>query len=400
MGKRDMRLRPLVAVLALVLALGLAAIAVACGDQDGADQLSTEGADQLSTESTAQSSTEGADQPSVDGTGIPADETIQDGIGILGLGAGPKWWADRNNTGFVLFVDSFMYMVDCGGGTPQELYNYGQGQSKLHDLFITHYHFDHYIGLADLLSRGYQTKDLNPQGTKSAISSLDIYGPPGLQEIVDGFMEGLAIGQDLHNWQRAEGTPWLIPTVAEIDLPETGVQVIMEDKRVRVSATRVDHDVDVADAYAYRFDILEGANAGKSVVFSGDRNDDNSNREPAVNDQFRADFRELAKGATVLVHEVGLTDWAAQISDPSEGGFAEALYNHLVNSHTDAAQVVVLAAELDVPMLVLQHYGNIGADYTLEETRDIIYDAVTEANETAGYKGEIIAPLEGDLITF
>ena len=34
----------------------------------------------------------------------------------------------------------------------------------------------------------------------------------------------------------------------------------MEDKRVRVSAMRVDHDVDVADAYAYRFDILAGAN--------------------------------------------------------------------------------------------------------------------------------------------
>ena len=45
----------------------------------------------------------------------------------------------------------------------------------------------------------------------------------------------------------------------------------------------------------------------------------------------------------------------------------EALYNHLVNSHTDAPVVVALAAELDVPMLVLQHYGNIGSEYSLQE---------------------------------
>ena len=369
-----------VAGLVALLALGLAAMAVACGDETSTEDGSTE--------------------VSAAGTGIPAAEVIEDGIAILGLGAGPKWWADRNNTGFVLFVDTFMYMVDCGGGTPWELYQLGQGQSKLHDVFITHMHFDHYIGLADLLSRGYQTKDLNPQGTKAAISSLDIYGPPGIQEIVDGFEAGLLKGHDLHNWQRKEGTPWLIPEVIEIDLPDSGLQVIMEDKRVRVTTTRVDHDVDVADAYAYRFDILEGANKGKSVVFSGDRNDDNPNRDPETNDKFRAQFRELAEGATVLVHEVGLDDWAVKIADPSEGGFEEALYEHLVNSHTDASGVVVLAAELDVPILVLQHYGNIGAEYSLQEARDIIYEAVMEANEEAGYEGEIIAPLEGDVISF
>ncbi len=237
---------------------------------------------------------------------------------------------------------------------------------------------------AEFLARGYQTRDVNAAGTQSPLSALDIYGPPGTQELTDGFMEGLGVGHSLHNWAQNPGTPWLIPAVTEVDLPETGVQVVFEDKRVRVTATRVDHDYDVQDAYAYRFDILEGANKGKSVVFSGDRNDNNAGREPALNEQFRTQFRELAQGATVLVHEVGLSDWAVKIADPSEGGQMEALFNHLVNSHTDAPAVVVLAAELNVPMLVLQHYGNIGTEYTLEEARDLIYDAVIEANKTAG----------------
>ena len=373
MSKRRTWPSLLVAGLVLAMVLGLAALA--CGSDKSTDDISAEAV-------------------------TPTTGVIQDGIGILGLGAGPKYWPDRNNTGFVLYVDSFMYMVDIGGGTPQELYNLGQGFSKLHDVFITHLHFDHIGGLAELLARGYQTRDMNAAGVESPLASLDIYGPPGTQNLTSGLMEGLTGGFDLHNWQRAPGTPWLIPKVDEIDLPDTGVQVIMEDKRVRVSAVRVDHDVDVADAYAYRFDILEGANKGKSVVFSGDRNDDNANRDSAVNEQFRAQFRELAKGATVIVHEVGLSDWAVKIADPAEGGQMEALYNHLVNSHTDAPVVVALAAELDVPMLVLQHYGNIGSEYSLQEARDFIYDAVTVANKTAGYKGQIIAPLEGDVIEF
>jgi ribonuclease BN (tRNA processing enzyme) len=374
-GKRRTWLSLLVAGLVLALALGLAALAAGCGSDKSTDDTSA-------------------------GSEAPKAEVIQDGIGILGLGAGPKFWPDRNNTGFVLYVDSFMYMVDIGGGTPQELYNLGQGFSKLHDLFITHLHFDHIGGLAEFLARGYQTRDVNAAGVESPLASLDIYGPPGTQSLTEGLMQGLAGGFDLHNWQRAPGIPWLVPKLNEVALPETGVQVIFEDKRVRVSATRVDHDVDVEYAYAYRFDILEGANKGKSVVFSGDRNDNNANRDPAVNEQFRAQFRELAKGATVLVHEVGLSDWAVKIADPTEGGQMEALYNHLVNSHTDAPAVVVLAAELNVPMLVLQHYGNISSEYTLQEARDFNYDAVMEANKTAGYKGQIIAPLEGDVIEF
>ncbi len=371
MYKRRLWLKLLVVGLTLVLVLGLSVLAVACG---GGDEVGSD----PSSEVTA-----------------PSGVVIQDGIGILGLGAGPKYWPDRNNTGFVLFVDSFMYMVDIGGGTPQELYELGQGFSKLHELFITHLHFDHTGGMAEFLARGYQTRDVNAAGAQSPLASLDIYGPPGTKSTVDGFMQGLAVGFDLHNWQRAEGTPWLVPKVDEIDLPETGVQVVYEDKRVRVTATRVDHDVDVADAYAYRFDILEGANTGKSVVFSGDRNDNNTNRDPAVNEQFRTQFRELAAGATVLVHEVGLSDWAVKIADPSEGGQMEALYNHLVNSHTDAPAVVELAAELNAPMLVLQHYGNIGSEYTLEEARDIIYDAVIKANKTAGYAGKIDSSARG-----
>jgi ribonuclease BN (tRNA processing enzyme) len=368
--------KSLVVALALALVLGISAFAVvACGGEESDGTTSSE------------VTTQGA-------------EVIQDGIAILGLGAGPKYWVDRNNTGFVLFVDSFMYMVDIGGGTPQELYNLNQGFSKLHELFITHLHFDHTGGLAEFLARGYQTRDVNAAGVESPLATLDIYGPPGTQALSDGFMAGLAGGHDLHNWAQNPGTPWLIPGVKEIDLPDTGVQVVYEDKRVKVTATRVDHDVDVPDAYAYRFDILEGANKGKAVVFSGDRNDNNANREPAVNEQFRAQFRELAAGATVLVHEVGLSDWAVKIADPAEGGQMEALYNHLVNSHTDAPVVVELAAELGVPMLVLQHYGNIGSEYTLEQARDIILEAVNEANKTAGYKGQIIAPLEGDVIQF
>ncbi len=381
---------------ALVLALVVAAAALAaCGGGEATQEVTSTTVSPAAAETTTTETAEVITELAFN------TEVVGDSIGVLGLGAGPKFWPDRNGTAFVLFADGAQYMIDCGPGTPQALYDLGQGFSKLQNVFLTHLHFDHTVGYADLLARGYQTRDPNPAGAASPLVKLTVWGPPGTQALSDGFMAGLGVGFDLHNWQRKEGSPWLEPTTNEINLPETGIALVYEDRHVKVTATRVDHDVDVADAYAYRFDILAGPSAGKSVVFSGDRAENNVNRDEATNAQFRAQFRELAQGATVLVHEVGEAAWASQIADPNSGNPVQvALYYHLVNSHTDVNEIPALAKELNVGTVVLNHYGNIGLDYTLQGARDVIYQDVMKANETAGYTGTIIAPMEGQVIPF
>lgn len=228
-----------------------------------------------------------------------APHVDRDGLVVLGLGAGPVMWPDRNNTGFLLVVNGAQYMIDCGAGTPNAIFKLGLGYGPLDNLFFTHYHFDHYVGYADLLARGYQTR------TPRRLDSLDVWGPPGLQGITDGLLGGLAVGAALHNWNPSRPNLPTVPNVHEFDLPETGIEPVYEDENVLVSATRVDHDVDVPNAYAYRFDIISGPSAGKSVVFSGDTR---------KNDQLIA----LAMDATILVHEVQKSEWAARISPPRD----------------------------------------------------------------------------------
>ncbi len=296
-------------------------------------------------------------------------------LAILGLGAGPVFWPDRNNTGFLLIVNGAHYMIDCGAGTAHAIFKLGVGFSPLKNLFFTHYHFDHYAGYPDLLARAYQTRP-------STLESLDVWGPPGLKKITDGLMASLDIGFKLHNWNPKRPNLPVIPTVHEFDLPKTGTQKIYEDANVIVTATRVYHDKDVPDAYGYRFDIKSGPSVGKSVVFSGDT---------VKNEQLIA----LAKGATVLVHEVGMNSLAEKIAPKGTP-----LYTHLINSHTDVAEIPDIAKAANVGMIILHHYGNVDASYSLAEAAKLILSEVLAANAKVGYKGKIIAPLELDVIGF
>ncbi len=102
----------------------------------------------------------------------------------------------------------------------------------------------------------------------------------------------------------------------------------------------------------------------------------------------------------MLVHEVARNSSATLIASPdSPVAFTKALYWHLVDSHTDVAQVPLVAKDAGAGRLVLCHYG----DYTqkpLKSARDLIRSEVLKANAKVKYKGKIIAPLEGDVIRF
>ena len=296
-----------------------------------------------------------------------------DCIAVLGQGAGPVFRVDSNNTGFLLIVNGAYYMVDCGAGTPNQIFRVTGGFTPLKNLFFTHYHFDHYAGLADLMARAYQTRP-------ASLTSLNVWGPPGLKKIIDGTMAGLETGHKMHNWnpQRPNLPP--TPVVMEINLPKTGIQEIGKDENVKISATRAYHDVDVPDAYAYRFDILTGRSRGVSVVFSGDT---------VKNEQVIA----LAKDATFLVHEVGMNSLAEKIAPKTT-----ALYKHLINSHTDVSEIPEIGKASNAGTIILHHYGNVSGDTPVADAAKLMLSEVLKANEKVGFKGKIIAPVELDVI--
>jgi ribonuclease Z len=65
-------------------------------------------------------------------------------------------------------------LFDCGEGTQRQLLRSSVGLVELHEIFLTHYHADHYLGLPGML------KTFALRGRELP---LKVYGPPGLVEL-------------------------------------------------------------------------------------------------------------------------------------------------------------------------------------------------------------------------
>ena len=67
-------------------------------------------------------------------------------------------------------------LFDCAEGTQRQLLRSNVGLIELREVFLTHYHADHYLGLPGML------KTFALRGREVPIT---IYGPPGLRELFD-----------------------------------------------------------------------------------------------------------------------------------------------------------------------------------------------------------------------
>jgi ribonuclease Z len=93
---------------------------------------------------------------------------------ILGTGSATPQ-LQRNPSAFVVTIDNFSILIDCGEGTQYRLLEYKVKISRIRYILISHLHGDHYFGLIGLLSTLNMQKRTEP---------LVIYGPKGLDEII------------------------------------------------------------------------------------------------------------------------------------------------------------------------------------------------------------------------
>ncbi len=241
---------------------------------------------------------------------------------LLGTKGGPTPSDFRAAPANALIVDGRPYVIDCGNGVAIQLTKAGVRLPTIDNIFLTHQHSDHNADLGNLVFLAWAT------GLKTPVH---LYGPPPISTMMDDFVRMNAIDIDVR--MKEEGRPPLRPLINVREFERGGL--VMEDDRVRVTSTLVDHYT-LKPAFAYRFDTKT-----RSVVFSGDT-------APSEN------LVKLAQGADVLVHEVmylpALEKMMARIDN------APTLLEHLLKSHTTTEQVGKIAAAAGVKTLVLSHF--------------------------------------------
>lgn len=103
------------------------------------------------------------------------DRSLNFSVKILGNNAALPAY-NRHPTAQVVNHDDRLFLVDCGEGTQMRFGEYGVKRSRIHHIFISHLHGDHYFGLPGLLTSYRLLQRETP---------IHLYGPPELEAILE-----------------------------------------------------------------------------------------------------------------------------------------------------------------------------------------------------------------------
>jgi ribonuclease Z len=256
-------------------------------------------------------------------------------------------------------------LFDCAEGTQRQLLRSAVGLVELREVFLTHYHADHYLGLPGML------KTFSLRGRTLPIT---IYGPPGLRDLFTALRR--IFGKLTYRYDLVE-----LPPGAELERGEYVLRTFPVAHEVAAIGYALEErerpgrfDVGAADALGVPAgpergalqaggsvtlpdgrvitpdSVLGPARPGRKLVLTGDT-------APA------ASVIAAAHGAEVLLHE------ATFCEDERERARETA--------HTTAAEAAQIALRAEVGLLVLTHLSNryFGPEVA-REAREIFPDTV------------------------
>jgi ribonuclease Z len=247
------------------------------------------------------------------------------GMEVVLLGTGyPRPYPDRAGPSTAVIVNGKYFVVDAGRAVVLRLSALRQPMPPIAGVLLTHLHSDHTSGLPDLFNTSWVMGRKQP---------LQLYGPRGTQEVVDGLLKFFA--DDIHI--RRDLVEDLAPDGAKIDVHIVEEGTLLKDADITITAFNVDHRP-VEPAFGYKFE-----SSGKIIVVSGDT-------APSEN------LVKFARGADILVHEVYMPGYFNNSrSVEAYCGDTTEVARRLSRYHTDGEQVGKIAATAGVKKLVLTH---------------------------------------------
>ena len=248
----------------------------------------------------------------------------------------------RNHSAVALKAFGEIFLFDCGEGTQLQMSKAKISPMKINNIFITHFHGDHILGLPGII------QSMAFRGRKN---SLHIFGPKGLVEMV--------------NIIRNFG---YFSLTFEIYMHEIDDGIILEEENYRISCSKMNHtvlnfaysiyekrrpkfirekaialginpgpdfgklqqgiSVKVGDAVIQPEQVLGEERKGRKIIYSGDT----TPSEQMV---------EFAEDADLLIHE-----------STFEGIYGDKAYEM---GHSTSVQAAEIAKKANVKRLILTH---------------------------------------------
>jgi ribonuclease Z len=237
-------------------------------------------------------------------------------------------------------------LFDCGEGTQRQLLRSSVGLVDLHEIFVTHFHADHVLGLPGMLKTfALRGRDV----------PLDIFGPRGLRDLLGSLKR--VIGRLSYEVRLTELEPGDVLERSDYRLATFGVSHGVSSLGWSViEAMRPGRfDVERADALGVPNGPARGAlQRGEAVTVPG-------GKIVAPEDVLgppRQGRKLVVTGDTAPTDEIAEAAWNADVLI-TEATFSEDERERAAETlHQTATQAAEVARRADVELLALTHLSN------------------------------------------
>jgi ribonuclease Z len=273
--------------------------------------------------------------------------------------------AQRGPSALLLRRGGERLLFDCGEGTQRQMLRSAVGLVELREVFVSHFHADHYLGLPGML------KTFALRGRELP---LTIYGPPGLRELFGALRR--IFGRLPYPLELVELQPGDVLERGDYNLVTFPVAHAVQS----LGFALVEHprpgrfDVEAADALGVPDGPARGLlQAGESITLEDDRvvtpdevlGPPRPGRKVVLSGDTAPSptVLEAARGAEVLVHEATFLEEERERAQETR--------------HATALEAAELAREAEVGLLALTHLSNryFGPEVA-REARTIFPDTV------------------------
>jgi len=287
---------------------------------------------------------------------VPGHAQSKFTVTLLGTSAPPPL-PDRFGPSTLVQAGEQVLVIDAGRGASIRLWQLKVPLGKIDALFLTHYHSDHTVGIADLWLTGWL-----PTAFGRRAKPFRVIGPPGAKALMENLQKAYALD--------------ISTRLADEKLPAEGVAlnveefnadgVVYEKDGVKVIAFEVNHGDLIKPAYGYRVEY-----GGHAVAISGDT-------------RYNENVIKYGTGADLLIHEVASVQPELM---------AVPAIQRIIAHHTTPKEAGMVFAQARPKLAVYTHFVLLGEDKIPPPTVD---DVIAQTRQT--YDGPLQAG--ADLMSF